>query len=246
MKRLLLVLTIATHTLHPHEFAYYEQKTREILPIMEINSTYLYFVCCHKEPSLKDREKNPTKVFLNIEHLNKLSDNEVLFECALQAQLTRYEYDKYKKPNPILMYISYFGIMFSLFCAPIRRPSGTLLAIGTIVTLPSAFLMMFLEKGYKTISLDDFEHIKLQALYRVTNQLLANESTAPLALYGLSSTLAQEEKIFNKVDTLTRQYLRLIRLNLISNANHWIKAHPNEWQRLKSQLPKEITTLFYK
>jgi hypothetical protein len=96
MKRLLALLTCIAFTttdIIAHDFAYYEQKTRELLPILGIDETDITFVPVHKEPSREQRMANPKAIFINIEVFSKLSDNRALFECAVQAKLTQLDWE---------------------------------------------------------------------------------------------------------------------------------------------------------
>ena len=92
MKKLTLIglcLSLPFFVFAEHDFAYYKAKTIEMLPVLNIDPAMVSFASINKTPTIQEYMAHPQAIFINSSFLNTKLEQDALFECAVQAQLSQ-------------------------------------------------------------------------------------------------------------------------------------------------------------
>lgn len=259
MKKLLLLLTIPALS-HAYDFVYYEQKTRELLPILDINEVDVIFICCRKEPSVEQRMKNPNAVFLNIELLNNVPEDVALFECAVQAQLTQLNWGHIASANDTAKadQLYTWASRISLLCTailpiymiaymsirdqrPIDQYGGPFCGFTSLFAMYYAFIWLLCKPTPlppHSIDINRFNEERISNIVGCWRRLLAHEKTNALACIGFGYI-----PVVASGQDLTRD-LPYTRDELLIKFKKYTEKNPISWNRIQKNLPEETRHFF--
>ncbi len=256
---------------HGHDFHYYEQKTRELLPLLGINEIDVTFQVTHKEVSLQQRQTKPKTIFLNIEKLIQLNPDAALFECALQANLTTLDWNKltaqttqsliqrYEKTACIAAFYIWFSCLFGaeIFRSRVWSSAdkikvflGMLSIIGGHIYLQFYSDHTALGEKQNSRKKDSFDYeFREKLIDTIYSLLLAptmlDNDTAHLAYAGFEKHLEHipNYHIKDMNDDNWENDIPHTKQGVLLTFNEWIRLHPDAWQKIKKQLKQETIAL---